>query len=111
MSNCSQGALRIGNGFRAGILYETVERKPSSSYVAEISRAWFGADNDVDLELPPRGLGRESRRSTEAEPVSVLLDTDVVSIFGRFRRFLSSKITSSPPNIASCAIGPIPTCS
>ena len=41
------------------ILGEAVARKPSSRNLAEITRHWFGPDNGVDLELPPRGPGRE----------------------------------------------------
>ena len=42
------------------ILREAVGRKPSSRNFAEITRSYFGPDNGVDLELPPRGLGREA---------------------------------------------------
>ena len=41
------------------ILREAVGRKPSSRNLAEIARSYFGPDNGVDLELPPRGPGRE----------------------------------------------------
>jgi len=41
------------------ILREAVGRKPSSRNLAEITRSYFGPDNGVDLELPPRGPGRE----------------------------------------------------
>ena len=41
------------------ILREAVGRKPSSRNLAEITRAYFGPDNGVDLELPSRGPGRE----------------------------------------------------
>ena len=42
------------------ILREAVGRKPSSRNLAEITRSYFGPDNGVDLELPPRGPGREA---------------------------------------------------
>ena len=41
------------------ILREAVARKPSSRNLAEITRSYFGPDKGVDLELPPRGPGRE----------------------------------------------------
>ena len=41
------------------ILGQAVTPKPSSRSLAEITRHWFGPDNGVDLELPPRGPGRE----------------------------------------------------
>lgn len=41
------------------ILREAVGRKPSSRNLAEITRSWFGPENGVNLELPPRGPGRE----------------------------------------------------
>ena len=41
------------------ILREAVERKPSTRNLAEITCAWFGPENGVDLELPPRRPGRE----------------------------------------------------
>ena len=42
------------------ILCEAVGRKPGSRNLADITRAWFGPDNGVELELPLRGPGRES---------------------------------------------------
>lgn len=36
-----------------------VGRKPSSRNLASIIRSHFGAENGVDLELPPRDLARE----------------------------------------------------
>lgn len=41
------------------ILREAVGRKSSSRNLAEITRAYFGPDNGVDLELPTRVSGRE----------------------------------------------------
>ena len=41
------------------ILREAVARKSGSGNLAEITRAWFGPDNGVDLELPLRAPGRE----------------------------------------------------
>ena len=41
------------------ILREAVARKPSSRNLAEIIRSHFGPANGVDLELPPREVGRE----------------------------------------------------
>jgi len=41
------------------ILGEAVGCKPSSRNLAEITRSVFGPENGVDLELPPRGPGRE----------------------------------------------------
>ena len=41
------------------ILGEAVGRKPSSRNLADITRAWFGPDKGVELDLPPRGPGRE----------------------------------------------------
>ena len=41
------------------ILREALERKQSYRNLAEITRDYFGPDNGVDLELPPRGPGRE----------------------------------------------------
>ena len=41
------------------ILREAVGRKSSSRNLAEITQDWFGPDNGVDLELPPREPGRE----------------------------------------------------
>ena len=41
------------------ILREAVGRKPSSHNLAEITRAYFGPDNGVDLALPSRWPGRE----------------------------------------------------
>ena len=37
------------------ILRKALGRKPSSRNLAEITRAYFGPENGVDLELPPRG--------------------------------------------------------
>ena len=42
------------------ILREAMGRKPSSRNLAEITQAYFGPENGVDLELPPRSPGRES---------------------------------------------------
>ena len=41
------------------ILRDAVGRKPSSRNLASIVRSHFGPTNGVDLELPPRELGRE----------------------------------------------------
>ena len=41
------------------ILRKAVGRTPSSRNLAEITRSWFGPENGVDLELPPRVAGRE----------------------------------------------------
>ena len=41
------------------ILREAVGREPSSRNLAEITQAYFGPDNGVDLELPPRVSRRE----------------------------------------------------
>ena len=41
------------------ILRQAVGPKPSSRNLAEIAQAYFGPDNGVNLELPPRGPGRE----------------------------------------------------
>ena len=41
------------------ILRKAVGRKPSRRNLAEIARSCFGPDNGVELELPPRGPGRE----------------------------------------------------
>ena len=41
------------------ILREAVERKADSRNLASIVRSHFGPDNGMDLELPPRELGRE----------------------------------------------------
>ena len=41
------------------ILREAVGRKPSSRNLVEITRSYFGPENGVDLELPPRGPGRK----------------------------------------------------
>ena len=41
------------------ILTEAVGRKPGSRNLADITRAWFGPDNGVELDLPRRGPGRE----------------------------------------------------
>ena len=41
------------------ILRDAVGRKPSSRNLTSIARARFGPDDGVDLELPPRGPGRE----------------------------------------------------
>lgn len=41
------------------ILRDAMGRKPSSRNLAEITQAYFGLENGVDLELPPRGPGRE----------------------------------------------------
>ena len=41
------------------ILREAVGPRPRSRNLAEISRSYFGPENGVDLELPPRGPGRE----------------------------------------------------
>ncbi|MCY3814801.1 MAG: plasmid stabilization protein [Gammaproteobacteria bacterium] len=41
------------------ILREAVGRKPSSKNLASIARSYFGPDNGVDLEVPPRGPMRE----------------------------------------------------
>ena len=41
------------------ILREAVGLKPGSRNLAEIAQAYFGPDNGVDLELPPRRPGRE----------------------------------------------------
>ena len=41
------------------ILRKALWAKPSSRNLAEITRAHFGPENGVDLELPPRGPGRE----------------------------------------------------
>ena len=41
------------------ILRDAVGRKPSSRNLASIARSHFGPTNGVDLELPPRELGRE----------------------------------------------------
>ena len=41
------------------ILRQAVELQPSSRNLAEIAQAHFGPDNGVDIELPPRGPGRE----------------------------------------------------
>ncbi len=41
------------------ILREAVGRKPSSRNLVEITRSIFGPENGVDLELLPRGPGRE----------------------------------------------------
>ena len=41
------------------ILRKALGRKPSSRNLAEITRAYFGPENGVDLELPPRGPERE----------------------------------------------------
>lgn len=41
------------------ILRDAMGRKPSSRNLAEITQAYFGPENGVDLELPPRGPGRE----------------------------------------------------
>ena len=41
------------------ILRQAVGLGPSSRNLAEIAKAYFGPINGVDLELPPRGAGRE----------------------------------------------------
>ena len=41
------------------ILWDAVRRKPSSDNLANIIRAHFGPSKGVDLELPPRDVGRE----------------------------------------------------
>ena len=41
------------------ILRDAVGPKPSSRNLASIVRSHFGPTNGVDLELPPRELGRE----------------------------------------------------
>ena len=41
------------------ILAEAVGCESGSRNLADITRAWFGPDNGVELELPPRGPGRE----------------------------------------------------
>ena len=41
------------------ILRDAMGRKPSSRNLAEITQAYFGPENGVDLEPPPRGPGRE----------------------------------------------------
>ncbi len=41
------------------ILREAVGRKTDPRNLADIARSHFGPDNGVDLELPPRGPGRE----------------------------------------------------
>lgn len=41
------------------ILRKALVRKPSSRNLADITRAYFGPENGVDLELPPRGPGQE----------------------------------------------------
>ena len=41
------------------ILRDAVGRKPDTRNLAEAIRAYFGPDNGVDLELPPREPGRE----------------------------------------------------
>lgn len=41
------------------ILRDAMGRKPSSRNLAEITQAYFGPENGVNLELPPRGPGRE----------------------------------------------------
>ena len=41
------------------ILRQAVAPKSSSRNLAEIAQAYFGPDNGVNLELPPRGPGRE----------------------------------------------------
>ena len=40
-------------------LRDAVGRKADPRDLASITRAYFGPDNGVDLELPPRGPGRE----------------------------------------------------
>ena len=41
------------------ILRQAVEPQPGLRNLAEIAQAHFGPDNGVDIELPPRGPGRE----------------------------------------------------
>lgn len=41
------------------ILRDVVGRKPNPRNLADIIRSHFGPANGVDLELPPRELGRE----------------------------------------------------
>ena len=41
------------------ILRDAVKRVRSTRNLTEIARSHFGPDNGVDLELPPRGPGRE----------------------------------------------------
>ena len=41
------------------ILRDAVGRKPGSRNLADIVRSHFGPDNGVNLELPPREVGRE----------------------------------------------------
>lgn len=43
------------------ILRDVVGCKPSRRNLVEVVRSHFGPDNGVDLELPPRGPGREPR--------------------------------------------------
>ena len=41
------------------ILRDAVGRKPDTRNLANIARSYFGPDNGVDLDLPPREPGRE----------------------------------------------------
>ncbi len=41
------------------ILRDAVKRGQGTRNLAEIARSYFGPDNGVDLELPPRESGRE----------------------------------------------------
>ncbi len=41
------------------ILREAVERKPDARSLADIICSYFGPENGVDLDLPPREPGRE----------------------------------------------------
>lgn len=41
------------------ILHQAVGPRPSSHNLAEITEAYFGPNNGVDLELPSRGPNRE----------------------------------------------------
>ncbi len=41
------------------ILRDAVEPKPRGRNLVEAIRSHFGPENGVDLELPPRGPGRE----------------------------------------------------
>lgn len=41
------------------ILRDAVGSKPNRRNLVEIVRSHFGPENGVDLELPPRGPGRE----------------------------------------------------
>ncbi len=90
-----------------------IRQKESLAAQLESGGTLYGvwSDGAYIVRTSDGGRGATPRLSTEAAPMSVLLDTVVVSISGRFRQFLLSKITSSPPTIPSCAIGPIPTCS